>query len=361
MLRPGKTLERTRSELTINNSDWSRLIVPADFLVYDRERGLEILGDAPSYEFIFNVSNSYHEAPVYVPWQDRLYISELKPSEFLPPYVVNLNRQPLVIDEIKLNPPLFAANDAQYVNGSIYWAVAGGSTAVRNPAIEQRPGIYKTDPATGETVCLLNNYYGYYFNGLNDLAVHDNGDIWFTDTNYAWWNNLTDTPPQKNAAVYRFRPSTGAVNIVEESLQMANGIEFSPDQKTLYVTDSGSAGIDNPIIAQYGHVPSTYNYTGHHTIYAYDVVDELYITSKRPIYQVQSLAPDGMKVAANGYIITTSGWGADIFDRYGTVMVRIATNFTVNNMAFAGPDLKQLWLTGVGGIARVEMNLEGQY
>lgn len=142
---------------------------------------------------------------------------------------------------------------------------------------------------------------------------------------------------------------------------MANGIEFSPDQRTLYLTDSGSAGINNPIIARYGPVGATYNYTGRHTVYAYDVVDEMYIASKRPIYQVQSLAPDGMKVAANGYIVTTSGWGVDIFDRYGTVILRIATNFTVNNMAFAGSDLKQLWLLGVGGIARVKMNWEGQY
>lgn len=142
---------------------------------------------------------------------------------------------------------------------------------------------------------------------------------------------------------------------------MANGIEFSPDQKTLYLTDSGSAGLLNPIIQELGSQIAVYNNTGHRTVYAYDVKDEVYLTNKRPIYQIQSLAADGIKVAKNGYIVTTAGYGVDIFDHYGTVIARITTNFTVNNMAFAGPDYKQLWITGVGGISRVVLNWEGQY
>lgn len=142
---------------------------------------------------------------------------------------------------------------------------------------------------------------------------------------------------------------------------MANGIEFSPDQKTLYLTDSGSAGLLNPIIPTLGNQVAVYDNTGHRTVYAFDVVDDVYLANQRPIYQVQSLAADGMKVAKNGYVVTTSGYAVDVFDRYGTVILRVATNFTVTNMAFAGRDYKQLWLLGVDGIARVAMNWEGQY
>ena len=142
---------------------------------------------------------------------------------------------------------------------------------------------------------------------------------------------------------------------------MPNGIEFAPNQKTLFITDSGSAGLLNPIAPNLGNQVAVYNYTGHRTVYAFDVVDELYVTNGRPIYQVQSLAADGMKVAKNGWIATTSGYAVDVFDGYGTVILRIATNFTVTNLAFAGADYKQLWLIGVGGIARVRMNWEGQY
>ena len=264
------------------------------------------MGENPTYEFIFNVSQNFHEAPIYVPTQNKLYSSQLKPSGFLPQYVIDLSQDTLSIETIELDPPLYAPNDAQYVNGSIYWAVAGGNSSIGNPPREQRPGIYKTDPATGKTICLLNNYFGYYFNGLNDLAVHKNGDIWFTDTSKCrlcevWlsWQSDRDkithggpiSPRLRRKrtllvshrarcwqwhvigrlmtdSVYRFRPSTGSVNIVEESLQMANGIEFSPDQKTLYLTDSGSAGLLNPITQKLGNQVAVYNNTGHRTVYA---------------------------------------------------------------------------------------------
>lgn len=186
--------------MKINDSSFATLIPPAEFIIYDRERGLKILGDSPTSEFIFNVSNNFHEAPVYVPTQNKLYSSQLRPPGFLPQYVIDLTKTPLTIETIELDPPLYAPNDAQYVNGSIYWAVAGGNSSIGDPPREQRPGIYKTDPATGKTICLLNNYFGYYFNGLNDLAVHKNGDIWFTDTSKCrlrdvvlFWQSLTET------------------------------------------------------------------------------------------------------------------------------------------------------------------------
>ena len=168
--------------MKINDTSFSSLIPTADFIIYDKKRAFEILGDSPTYDFIFNVSNNYHEAPVYVPSQNKIYNSQLKPSGFLPLYVIDLNKNPTTLETIELNPPLYAPNDAQYVDGSIYWSVAGSNNSIGDPPREQHSGIYKTNPATLETVCLLNNYFGYYFNGLNDIAVHKNGDIWFTDT-----------------------------------------------------------------------------------------------------------------------------------------------------------------------------------
>lgn len=76
---------------------------------------------------------------------------------------------------------------------------------------------------------------------------------------------------------------------------------------------------------------------------------------------MQRLAADGIKVAKNGYVVVTSGYAVDVFDRYRTVIMRVVTNFTVTNMAFAGRDYKQLWVMGVGGIARVTTDWEGQY
>lgn len=50
----------------------------SDFLVFDRQRGLELLGPSPSYDFIFSVSSAVHEAPVYVAAQNKIYFSQVR-------------------------------------------------------------------------------------------------------------------------------------------------------------------------------------------------------------------------------------------------------------------------------------------
>lgn len=52
-------------------------------------------------------------------------------------------------------------------------------------------------------------------------------------------------------------------------------------------------------------------------------------------------------------------FSVDVLDCDGSYILRIVTSFRVNNIQFAGRDLKQLWLTGNGAIARVEWELEG--
>lgn len=71
-------------------------------------------------------------------------------------------------------------------------------------------------------------------------------------------------------------------------------------------------------------------------------------------------APDGLKVARNGYVLTATGSGVDVLDPLGTLLVRIQTNYTVQNFAWTGADLRTLWLMGEGGISKVEWNLQGQ-
>ncbi len=50
-----------------------------------------------------------------------------------------------------------------------------------------------------------------------------------------------------------------------------------------------------------------------------------------------------------------------MLSEYGELLVRIETNYVVNNVQFAGPDLRDLWLFGSGGISRVKWNLQGMH
>ncbi|CBY01472.1 hypothetical protein LEMA_P002590.1 [Plenodomus lingam JN3] len=85
------------------------------------------------------------------------------------------------------------------------------------------------------------------------------------------------------------------------------------------------------------------------------------ITGKRNIFQSLEGSPDGIKIAANGYLVVASGLslGVDILTADGSVIARIQTNHPVENIAFAGDDLKTLYLVGIGGVSKVEWNLAG--
>ena len=167
--------------------------------------------------------------------------------------------------------------------------------------------------------------------------------------------------PQLEAATYRYDPATGNVGLVEDSLVEPNGITFSPDNKILYLTDNG-AGIPDidPTISPPNVPGLKYNATGKRSLYAFDVTsDGMHLQSKRALYSAIDFAPDGLKVAQNGYLVTATGHGVDVLDAGGTPLVRIQTNFTAVNIAFAGPKGNELWIVGEEGVARVKWNLQG--
>ena len=83
------------------------------------------------------------------------------------------------------------------------------------------------------------------------------------------------------------------------------------------------------------------------------------LANKRALFLAQDRIPDGIKVARNGYIATATGHGVDVLDESGVPIVRVQTNFSVINIAWAGPGLEDLWMVGVGGVGRVRWNLPG--
>lgn len=60
------TYQPTFSSTSVSNDTSFALVDQANFLVFDQQRGREILGSNPTYEFAFEVLEAVHEAPVYV-------------------------------------------------------------------------------------------------------------------------------------------------------------------------------------------------------------------------------------------------------------------------------------------------------
>ncbi|KAL8733385.1 MAG: hypothetical protein Q9166_002209 [cf. Caloplaca sp. 2 TL-2023] len=352
------TSRPTFGSTSVPNDKSFALVDKVDFLVFDQERASDILGPNPSYEFIFEVSEAIHEAPVYVASQNKLYLSQLAPPPgYLPQLVVDLNQDPPTLSEYLSDPPVYAPNGGTFHDGLIYWGASGGNSSIGGT--EQRTGLRTLDPSTNRSTRILNNYFGYCFNTVDDLFVHPNGDVWFTDPDYSWFNKLTDTPPQLPSATYRFRPSTGATTIVEDTLLQPNGIALSPNNRVIYISDTGA--VSGPISPFLPSQPATFNATGKRTIYAFDLSDDAtYLTNKRVFYLSQDWVPDGLKVAENGYVVAGTGKGVDVLSEQGEVLVRVQTNYTVQNFAWVGEELTEFWMMGQRGISRVRWGLRGQ-
>jgi sugar lactone lactonase YvrE len=322
-------------QLPSNYSSTMQAITDADFLVFDQSRASQVLGANPTYDYMFHVSDAVHEAHSYWPAGNKLFMSQLAPPPgYLPQLVVDLNVDPPTISEFLSDPPVYAPNGGTFHNGNVVWAASGGNNSIGGG--EQRSGVRLLDPTTNKTTTILNNYFGYYFNTVDDIVVDKYGDMWFTDPRYSWYNALTDTAPQLESASYRFRPSTGAVAVIDDTCEEPNGIAWSPDFKNLYISDTGAiAGVYSPLYPDLHASP--FNASSKRTIYKFDAVDRgtiLEIANKRPIYLSQDWVPDGLKVAANSMVVTGAGKGVDVLDEFGQLIVRVQTNYTVQNFAW---------------------------
>ncbi|OJD32190.1 lactonohydrolase [Diplodia corticola] len=332
-----------------------RHVRDADFVVWDESSAAHVLGPSPSVEFVFGLKGLLsHEAPVYSPETNELYFSRLE-HRFLPQLVVDLDVDPPRLVEKTASPPIYGATGGRYRDGLLYFSTVGGAEDIDGRSY--RPGIYTLNATTGESRTLLNNYYGYYFNGADDFDFDRHGNIWFTDDDYGRPTGLNTRAPQMAAATYRFSPATNLVTLVDDTLTEPNGAQFSPDGRTLYLTDTGAARVViDPRVDP--APPVGYNTTGRRAIYAFDV-DGARLSGRRPFHQAVELFPDGIKASRDGYVLTNAAKGVMVLDADGAPVVMVQTNFTVINMAWVGRDADELWAVGKGGAARIRLGLRG--
>src|SRR5579863_4872442 len=94
----------------------------------------------------------------------------------------------------------------------------------------------------GTITVVADKYNGKKLNSPNDVVVASDGSIWFTDPTYGvrgWYEGLHGDIEQDKHNVYRVDPKSGEVKVVVDDFVQPNGILFSPDEKKLYVIDSG--------------------------------------------------------------------------------------------------------------------------
>lgn len=100
----------------------------------------------------------------------------------------------------------------------------------------------------GSVTVLADKFGGKPFNAPNDIVVHPNGDIWFTDPGYGGLMNYegervksTSVQPNQKEAIYVIDGKSGTITKASDEAFKPNGLCFSPDYKKLYVADTGAS------------------------------------------------------------------------------------------------------------------------
>lgn len=201
--------------------------------------------------------------------------------------------------------------------------------------------IVRVDLATKKRTVLADHFDGKRFNSPNDLAIAKSGAIYFTDPPFG----LTDLENSKVkelsiCGVYRLTPD-GVVTLVDRTLSRPNGIALSPDEGTLFVTNSDSA---QPVLKAYQLGP--------------DGLPQLstVMFDMKPLMTSEAKgSPDGLKVDEDGNIFVSGPGGILILSKEGNLLGLInITGRVTSNCAF-GEDGSTLFITASDIVAKVRL------
>jgi len=296
-----------------------------DFISYNETFITDILGPNVSSTLIANETwEAFHEGGVYSQATKSLYASSNWAKNFSNPINVTILdlatnaltsvRYPNLASPnglVAYYPPGTPANSS--ANQQILFCDEGDLT---NPS-----QLTLLNPATNATTVLINNFLGRNFSSLNDAKQHPyTSDIWFTDSNYGYWQYFRPaaTIPLQ---VYRFSPSTGVVQAVADGFVAPNGIEFSPDFKTVYVTDTGAMEFSS-------------NQTRPATIYAYDLMKNKLLGNRRVFAYSDVGFPDGIHADTKGNVYASCGDGVHVWNEDGVLLGKMVVSGGSNNFAF---------------------------
>lgn len=202
----------------------------------------------------------------------------------------------------------------------------------RRVAVQEKDGTVRT---------LVDSFEGKKLNSPNDVVVRSDGTVWFTDPEYGLKTNpATKQKEGKEQAgnfVYRHDPRTGRTAAVIRDFVQPNGLAFSPDEKRLYVADSGAP----------------------RHIRVFEVAADGSVSDGRVFCTIDKGAPDGIRVDREGRVWSSSGDGVQIFTPEGKLVGRILLPESAANLCFGGADGRTLFMTARKSVYAVKVAVLG--
>lgn len=200
----------------------------------------------------------------------------------------------------------------------------------------------------GSREVLATHYDGKRLNSPNDVVVHSDGSVWFTDPTYGIDSEYEGDKTEAEldgSYVYRIDPDDLSVTAVITDMVRPNGLAFSPDESTLYVADTGISHVGKkcpPDIRAYRVAGDGRSVDGFET----------FATCSEGVF-------DGFRVDRSGNIWSSAGDGVHCFAPDGTLLGKIRLPEVVANVEFGGLKRNRLYICATTGLYAMFLNAQG--
>jgi gluconolactonase len=200
----------------------------------------------------------------------------------------------------------------------------------------------------GSRTVLASHFNGQRLNSPNDVVVKSDDSIWFTDPTYGIDSDYEgDAAPSEIGAshVYRIDGHTGQVQAVIQNMEKPNGLAFSPDEKYLYVVDTGvSHRADGPRdVRRYALSSDARSVQG---------AGQLLASASVGLF-------DGLRVDVDGNLWLGAGDGVHCLDPHGALIGKIRVPQVVANVCFGGPKRNRLFICGTQSLYAIYVRTSG--
>ena len=193
----------------------------------------------------------------------------------------------------------------------------------------------------GRITVLAERYQAKRLNSPNDVVVKSDGTVWFSDPPYGILSDLEGWKGEQEyggAFVFCLDPRTGDLRVVADDFDRPNGLCFSPDEKTLYIADTG-AGL--------GHMR------------AFGVTADNRLTGGRVFAKCDAGRYDGFRADTSGRIWSSANDGIHCLAPSGELLGKILVPEIVSNVCFGGPKRNRLFITGTTSLYAVYTHVNG--
>jgi gluconolactonase len=197
----------------------------------------------------------------------------------------------------------------------------------------------------GSRTVLADAWKGKRLNSPNDVVVHSDGGIWFTDPNYGILSDYEGQRAESEIGgchVYRIDPFSRQIELKADDFDKPNGLAFSPDESILYIADSGAS-----------HCEEGPRHIRKFAVNANRLQDlGVFAVCGNGLF-------DGFRIDVQGRLWCSAADGVHVFHPDGTWIGKICIPEIVANICFGGEKRNRLLICATTSLYSVYLNTTG--